>query len=591
MLAADSSPPSVFEANGFDGSEDVNGDGWVTAVDALVIINQLNRWRWGDQSPSHREMDVDGNGGVSSLDALRVINRMRREHNQGGQKSMRRDPIFRSIDGTGNHLEETTLGAAGTPFARIVDAVYADGMSEPAGGERPTARMISNLVCAQTESMPNSLGLSDMIWQWGQFIDHDIDLTREGHEEPFNVLVPEGDPMFDPLATGEAEIGLMRSAGAEGTGESEPRQQVNDITSFIDGSMVYGSTESRAEALRSFQGGQLKTSEGDLLPMNVAGLENAGGTSESLFIAGDIRANEQVGLTSMHTLWVREHNRIATEIAADKPFLSDEAVYQRTRRLVIAEIQAITFEEYLPALLGSDSIPDYVGYDPDVDPRISNLFATAAYRYGHTQLPTELKRMDDQGGEAPEGDLPLRDAFFNPMPVLTEGIDSIIHGLVANVAQEIDNHLVDDVRNFLFGPPGSGGFDLASLNIQRGRDHGLPDYKAVRSQLGLGVVTGFDQVTSDEALQNALSEAYGSVDHIDVWVGALAEDHAPGAAVGELLLHVIRDQFLALRDGDRFWYQKSLAGEELAAVSQTRLSDVIARNTGLGSVPDNVFFV
>ena len=589
LLAADVGFTDGFSGESGADTEDVNGDGWVTAVDALVVINQINRWRWGDDSPAHREMDVDGNGGISALDVLRIINRMRREHHMGGPQRIEYEA--QSIDGTDNNLQDASLGAAGTSFRRLVDVAYGDGMSEPAGSDRPNARMISNLVCAQSESMPNALGLSDMIWQWGQFIDHDIDLTREGHEESFPIPVPVGDPMFDPRGTGEAEIGLMRSAFMEGTDGSAPRQQINDITAYLDGSMVYGSSVERAAALRTFENGLLKTSAGELLPKNTDGLENAGGTSEELFLAGDIRANEQVGLTSMHTLWVREHNRIAQKIGFEKPFLSDEAIYQRARRLVIAEIQVITFEEYLPALLGADAIPEYGGYDANVDPRISNLFATAAYRYGHTQLPTALKRVDPSGSASAEGDLPLRDAFFNPQPILQDGIDAIMHGLALNVAQEIDNHLVDDVRNFLFGPPGSGGFDLASLNIQRGRDHGLPDYNSVRRQLGLDVRTGFDQITSDETLQAALSQAYSSVDEVDVWVGALAEDHLPDAAVGELLHRVILDQFLALRAGDRFWYQRNLTVPEFQQVRQTRLSDVIVRNTALESLPDNVFFV
>ncbi len=72
-----------------------------------------------------------------------------------------------------------------------------------------------------------------------------------------------------------------------------------NITAFLDGSVVYGSDQERADSLRTFSGGLLQTSEGDLLPFNVDGLENAGGTFESLFLAGDVRANENVALTSI----------------------------------------------------------------------------------------------------------------------------------------------------------------------------------------------------------------------------------------------------------------------------------------------------
>ncbi len=586
LLAAD------VEGSPVVSHEDVNGDGSVTAMDALVIINQMNRWRLGDQSPGPDAMDVNGDGSVGATDVLRIINRMRRDRLEPADMPPGKASEVRSLDGTGNNLENPLWGSAGIEFTRVVDAVYADGIDQPGGDDRPSARSVSNLVSAQDEPMPNARGLSDLIWQWGQFIDHDIDLTREGHDESFNVPVPTGDPMFDPMELGDEEIGMKRSAPSEqsGTGVDNPRQQVNDITAFIDGSMVYGSDSERASALRSFSGGRLKTSEGDLLPMNEAGLPNAGGTGETLFLAGDVRANEQSGLTSMHTLWVREHNRIADLIAAENPLFSDEGIYQRARSIVIGEIQAITFNEYLPAVLGRNAIPTYTGYDPSVDPSISNLFATAAYRYGHTQLSTELMRLNDDGSEIDAGHLPLQNAFFNPDHVLTEGIDSILKGLATGVAQEIDTRVVDDVRNFLFGPPGAGGFDLASLNIQRGRDHGLPDYNSVRDQLGLGRVDSFDDITSDPELQAALEEAYGSVDKIDIWVGVLAEDHVNGANVGPLLQMVIRDQFTAIRDGDRFWYQNTFSGEELQRIHTTRLSDVIERNTSLTTIQSKAFF-
>ena len=177
---------------------------------------------------------------------------------------------------------------------------------------------------------------------------------------------------------------------------------------------MYGSDAERAAALRTFEGGQLKTSEGDLLPFNEDGLPNAGGTSADLFLAGDVRANEQVGLTAMHTLWVREHNRIAEQLASEQPKASDEQLYQRARAIVIAEMQAITYNEFLPALLGEDAISEYRGYDHRVNPGITNVFSTAAYRFGHSMLSSELLRLDNDGTIADEGNLALQDAFFRP---------------------------------------------------------------------------------------------------------------------------------------------------------------------------------
>jgi peroxidase len=503
----------------------------------------------------------------------------------------------RSIDGSGNNLSDPDLGRAGEQLLRLVPADYADGVSALAGPERASAREISNLVVAQEDSIPNSRRVSDFLWQWGQFVDHDLDLT-DGVDppEPADIAVPAGDPFFDPDATGTGTITFNRSIydPATGADAEHPREQLNEITVWLDASQVYGSDGERAAALRTNDGtGRLRTSDGDLLPFNVDGLPNAGGSDPSLFLAGDVRANEQVGLTALHTLFVREHNRLADEIHARNPASEDERVYQAARRMVIAEVQVITYHEFLPALLGPDALPPYRGYDPGVDPRISNEFSAASYRFGHSAVSPTLLRLGADGGPIGSGHLALRDAFFSPGRVVDEGgIDPILRGLAGQVCQAVDAYVVDDLRNFLFGPPGAGGFDLASLNIQRGRDHGLPGYNDAREAFGLPRARNFADVTSDPALRAKLASAYDDVDAIDLWVGGLAEDPRPGAMVGELVGAVVAEQFAVLRDGDRFWYARTLSDADRARVESTRLADVIRRNTGIGSeLADDVFRV
>ena len=498
-----------------------------------------------------------------------------------------RSPEFRTIDGSDNHTSDSAMGAAHTPLLRNVEPDYADGVSSLAGADRPSPRAISNAVADQSESIPNPLGASDYLWQWGQFLDHDIDLT-DGTDppEPAPIAVPTGDPFFDPSGSGTVEIAFNRSLydDATGTDASNPRQQVNEITSWIDASNVYGSDEVRARALRTLDGtGRLATSDGDLLPFNTAGLPNAGGDSASLFLAGDVRANEQVGLAAMHTLFVREHNRLVARLAERHPSWVGDRLYETARRIVGAQMQVITYREFLPALLGSDALPPYRGYDPAVNGRIANVFSTAAYRFGHSALSPTLLRVDANGREVAEGHLALREAFFAPDRLAETGIAPILRGLAAQACQRVDAYVVDDVRSFLFGPPGAGGFDLPALNIQRGRDHGLPSYNAVRQAYGLAPAASFADVSSDPEVQARLASVYASPDAIDVWVGGLAEDPLPGSHVGPLLEAVLVDQFVALRDGDRFWYARTLSDDERRRVEDTRLSDIIQRNTEIGS--------
>lgn len=497
----------------------------------------------------------------------------------------------RTIDGHQNNHHHSDWGRANTPLMRLMMSDYADELNGPAGSTRSSARVISNTAAAQDESKLNARLASDFVWQWGQFIDHDIDLTEGAHPtEPYDIAIPSGDIHFDPQDTGTKTMPFTRSAYAHTP--NKPRQQMNHITAFLDGSMVYGSDAIRAKALRTNdETGRLKMSEGRFLPYNIDGLPNAGGPSAELFLAGDIRANEQVGLTAMHTLFVREHNRIAKNIRRRHSSLTGNEIYEKARRKVGALIQVISYEEFLPILLGKQALRPYRGYKPWVNPSVANVFSTAAYRLGHSMLSPQLLRLKKNGQPINAGHLPLRDAFFAPWRITTEqGIAPVLRGLAGQRAQEVDPYVIDDVRNFLFGTPGSGGFDLAALNIQRGRDHGLPSYNDARIAMDLKPATTFADITSKVELQQRLSNAYLSVEDVDVWVGGLAEDHHRKAMVGKLFLTILKNQFERLRDGDRFWYEDSFSKNQVDKLKTTTLADIIRRNTPIGhEIPDNVF--
>ena len=494
-------------------------------------------------------------------------------------------PPARLIDGSNPSRADPLWGAAGMPLVRWTRARYDDGWSAPAQRLRPNPRVVSNLVNREDRAIPNPLGASSFLWLWGQFLDHDIDLTGAG-DEAFPIAVPMGDPLFDPDGSGDVAIEFFRSVYDPATGIPlvAQRQQLNLVTSCIDASNVYGSSAERAQALRTLDGtGRLRTSPGELLPFNTDGMPNDGGDSPELFVAGDIRANEQAGLTAMHTVFVREHNRLAGQLRSANPRASGEQIYQWARMLVGAEMQAITYREFLPALLGPEALTPYEGYRQEVDPSITNIFSTAAYRIGHSMLNPLLPRLRSGGSSVAAGPLPLADAFFRPALLQEPGaIEALLRGFAAQRARAIDLFITDAVRNFLFGQPGAGGFDLASLNIQRGRDHGLPDYNTVRVELGLAAKTSFAAISSDPEIQGRLEQAYGSLENIDPWVGGLAEDRLHGALVGEMVYTVLTRQFRNLRDGDPYWYELSLDPGARRYVESLTLSAIIRLNTGIG---------
>ena len=513
---------------------------------------------------------------------------------------------YRTIDGSGNNLKNPQMNQVGVQLIRLADTAYADGISSFAGVNRPNPRDISNIVNTQDESIPNSDSATNFMWLWGQFMDHDITFSDENSTEPANIRIPAGDDIFDPEGTGTVEMFFNRAIHdpATGTSTENPRQQLNKITGWIDASTVYGSDAERANTLRTNDGsGKLKTSPGNFLPYNESGLPNFRFRGPGFFLAGDERGNENIGLTSLHTLFVREHNRLAEQIATSDPSLSGEEIYQMVRRIVGAHIQAITYNEFLPVLLGADALPPYSHYDDSTPSGIANAFSSAVYRVGHTLLDPKIRLVDAQGNEIEA--LALKDAFFKPGKVVEAGIEPILRGFAAHLHQEVDVFIIDDVRNFLFvdeqptGTPRLRGFDLASLNIHRGRDHGLPSYNEMREALGLEQKESFSEITSDPEVERRLREAYGTrddgtdnTDDMDIWVTGLAEDRYGESMLGELFHTIVAHQFRVLRDGDRFWYERSLSRDELRKVEETKLADIIRRNTDVGSeISDNVFVI
>ncbi|MEZ4962894.1 MAG: peroxidase family protein [Saprospiraceae bacterium] len=514
---------------------------------------------------------------------------------------------YRTLDGSGNNLSFPDWGAAHTWVLYAGAIGYADGVAQPGGTGRPNPRFISNQLFSQNTLLNDPRGMSAYAWAWGQFIDHDITLVEDHPVETMDISVPPFDAFFDPAGSGNATIPMKRSNydPATGTSPANFRKHLNSISAFIDGSAVYGSDEARANWLRTFSGGKLRTSSGGLLPFNTTTGEldapvDPGAPAMAMplpfvskwFVAGDVRANENPFLTAIHTLFVREHNRLCEQLAGQHPGWTDEQLYQQARKLNGGEIAAIVYEEWLPAL--GVELPAYTGYKFFTHPGIMNEFSAAAFRYGHTTINSTLCRMDHDGHTMPQGDILLRDAFFNPDALMeVYGVEPYFQGMATVVQQDFDAKVIDDLRNFLFGPPGAGGMDLAAINIQRGRDRGLPDYNTMRQSFGLPPVETFGDINPDPLLAQSLAFVYGgNVDDVDPWVGIVSESHMPGSLFGETAMGIVGKQFEALRDGDRFYYENDngLTPGEKASIKQTRLADVVRRNTSVEYLQDDIFF-
>lgn len=482
---------------------------------------------------------------------------------------------YRSFDGSGNNLANVTLNAAGTEFGRIGPAHFADGISQPLGGNNP--RTISNLVVgAGDPDVANPEGVSAFMYAWGQFIDHDLTLTRSDGVHDISIVVPAGDPVF---AAGTI-IPMTRAVidPTTGAGTGKPAMALNTNTAWLDASMVYGSNAATAAALR-LPDGHMRTSDDGYLPIE-----------SGMFVAGDPRAAENPALTALQTLFLREHNYQVDRLHKEHPNWSGDKLYDHARAIVTAEIANITYSEFLPNLLGDGTLDAYRGYNPNVDPHLTLEFAAAAYRFGHSIVSGETEGLAESGEVIAGSEDNLQDVFFQPAANFIDngGVDGQLRHLAADPSQALDARIVEDLRNFLVDPPAA--LDLAAINIQRARDLGLGTLNQTREALGLDPYTSFAQITDDPETLAGLQAAYGNVNNVGLWTGGLSEKHVAGALVGETFQLIIAMQFEALRDGDRLWFEnQGFDAKTLKEIKATTLADIILRNTDTEHIQDDVF--
>ncbi|XP_041772319.1 peroxidasin isoform X2 [Anopheles merus] len=547
---------------------------------------------------------------------------------------------YRSLDGTCNNYKHPAWGSSLTGFQRLLPPVYENGFNSPIGWNRsavyngyrkPSARLVSTSLISTSTITPDDR-ITHMVMQWGQFLDHDLDhaipsVTSESWDgvdckktcEYAAPCYPIDIPPGDPRIQNRRCIDFVRSSAVCGSGMTsiffgsvQPREQINQLTAFIDASQVYGYTETFAQELRNLTTEQGLLRDGPhfpqqkpLLPFSAPtdGMDCRRDLDESqinCFTAGDIRVNEQLGLTTMHIVWMREHNRLAEQLHRINPHWDGDKLYYESRKIVGAIMQHITYEHWLPMVLGERGMAqlgEYRGYDSNVNPTIYNEFATAAFRFGHSLINPILHRLNDSYQPIPQGHLPLHKAFFAPWRLMYEGgVDPLLRGLYTVPAKlkKSNQNLNTDLTERLFEVAHAVALDLAAINIQRSRDHALPGYNDYRKLCGMKVAQEFEDLSgeiADPLVRQKLKELYGHPSNIDLWVGGILEDQLPGAKMGPLFTCILVRQFRALRDGDRFWYENEVfKPEQLAQIKRASLGRIICDNgDNITTITDNVF--
>nr|XP_055109423.1 thyroid peroxidase isoform X3 [Symphalangus syndactylus]XP_055109425.1 thyroid peroxidase isoform X3 [Symphalangus syndactylus] len=504
---------------------------------------------------------------------------------------------YRLITGACSNRDHPRWGASNMALARWLPPVYEDGFSQPRGWNPgflyngfplpPVREVTRHVIQVSNEVVTDDDRYSDLLMAWGQYIDHDIAFTPQSTSkaafgggadcqmtcENQNPCFPIQLPEEARPAAGTACLPFYRSSAACSTGDqgalfgnlsmANPRQQMNGLTSFLDASTVYGSSPALERQLRNWTSAEgllrvharLRDSGRAYLPFAPPRAPAAcapepgipGETRGPCFLAGDGRASEVPSLTALHTLWLREHNRLAAALKALNAHWSADAVYQEARKVVGALHQIITLRDYIPRILGPEAFQQYVGpyegYDSTANPTVSNVFSTAAFRFGHATIHPLVRRLDASFQEHP--DLPglwLHEAFFSPWTLLHGGYN--------------------EWREFCGLPRLETPADLSTAIASR-------------------------------SVADKILDLYKHPDNIDVWLGGLAENFLPRARTGPLFACLIGKQMKALRDGDWFWWENShiFTDAQRRELEKHSLSRVICDNTGLTRVPVDAFQV
>ena len=582
-------------------------------------------------------------------------------------------------------------GVPNDNFIRLTPTRFAEdgGINPLFQGLDP--RNISDILGAQEASLAKAANGSNIFFMaFGQYVDHGLDFITKGGNGKITI---NGVDQYGPTGpTNFLDLTRATQFGAD-------RHYQNQTSPYVDQNQAYGSHELVGQFLRASDGNggfgahlaagasDPNSSDYNLLPtlreliehhvdassvfangktlveaypglINPDGSVNEGaaaslasnflGSGHNLlldanrgvsvldhYIAGDGRANENITLTSMHTVWARNHNFHVENLQEAGVVGTPEELFQAAKMLNESEYQRVVFTEFADVLLGGlrgDGDHGFKEHNSDADPRISLEFAAAAYRFGHSLIADQLKI---DGGNGSTFDVQLKDAFLNPSQYASLGVGNILSGIAGQQAEEADFNLVNAVRNDLVGTKA----DLFAFNVARGWDVGLGTINQVRKSLAastdpyIGEARGHagnlsayvswddfqnrnglsdatiaqfklaypdlvlapDKVAAFQAANPDIELVNGNtvkgIDRVELWVGGMAEKHINGGQVGQTFWVILHEQFDRLQESDPFYYISRFGNFDFyeGELEGTTFADIVARNTGLTGLGENIF--
>jgi hypothetical protein len=513
----------------------------------------------------------------------------------------------RTEDGTYNDLRCPHMGAENRRFGRNFPLEHT--FPDTVNLLNPNPRDVSLALMTRTEFKPATI-INLLAAAWIQFMVHDWFAHKISHEKTIDVPIRDDDPWADkPMKIAATEVDPAPP------GSTRPPAYANENTHWWDASQLYGCDDATCSNIRTHEDGKLRVTPEGRIPVNPqTGLEITGFTD-----------NNWIGLSMLHGLFALEHNVICDLLKSKHPAWSDEQLFQKARLINTAVLAKIHTVEWTPAIVPHATVKlamhtNWYGVVPqeiqDACPAINanellggiigsptNHFTApyslteefvAVYRM-HPLLPDEFTIRSGQNGGV-LGTYQLHDiALHNGRAVFEKfsPVDLFYSFGVANPGAVRLNNYPHGLQN-LVRDDGSY-LDLASVEILRDRERGVPRYNQFRRLLRKAPVNSFEELTGgDKALAEKIGNVYGGdLEKVDLMVGLFAEPLPDGFGFSETAFRIFILMASRRLNSDRFftdsWNAETYTQEGIEWIANTSMGGILKRHfPQLASVLDRV---
>jgi len=516
-------------------------------------------------------------GGLAVLIGVRTILRQKNLHDPSTEVPIvnaapvpARTPehlVTRSVDGTYNDLDFPDMGRAGARFGRNIPLDKVLPVT-PAQLMEPSPREVSRRLLTRTAFLPATT-VNTLAASWLQFMIHDWFTHGEGDTSRLvDIPLTSGDDWWeDPMRIPRIKTDPTRPLGNDG-----PITTVNDVTHWWDGSSIYGSSPEEQQRVRAGQGGKVRLTDDGNLPF-----------PDDPSIDRTMKPGWWTGMHMLLLLFAREHNAVCDRLAAEYPHWDDEELFQRARLVVSALLAKIHTVEWTPAIISHPTTvvalrANWFGVAGERIARafgrisssdlISGIPGAATEHFGVpfslTEEFTSVYRMhpllpDDFDLRTADGDQPLAQLGFPEFSgpkskdiAARFALGDLFYSFGtthpgAIVLRNYPRFLQEYLR------PDGKTIDLASTDLVRVRELGVPRYCEFRRLLHLAAPRSFAELTDDAGLAADMEDLYGNIEDVDLMVGLFAEKRPTGFAFSDTAFRIFILMASRRLNSDRFF--------------------------------------